>query len=392
MKVSRKYLSLFILVFWGGSASSFKKVGEPPTIKFKKHVLTNEFISEGVAASDVNKDGLIDIIAGSYWFEAPNWKPHEIVPPRVFDPMQEYSDSYLYYTLDVNNDGWEDLIWVDFPGKVAHWYENPKNEEGHWKKHVIGDHIGIANESPGFVDVDGDGRKDLLCGDLEARQMVWLQAPLEPGETEWKRHPISEPNAPGTEMFSHGLGFGDINGDGRKDVVVKQGWWEGPESPFEKEWKFHPAELGEDCSHMQVMDVNGDGRNDVVSASAHGLGIWWHEQLADGKWRTHLISEIASETHATILVDFNEDGNPDFVTGKRFLSHHQSIDENTFNPSYLLWFESTPNKAPYWKQHIIDEDSGAGLNIVAEDINKDGRMDLVVANKKGVFYFENTGH
>jgi hypothetical protein len=143
---------------------------------------------------------------------------------------------------------------------------------------------------------------------------------------------------------------------------------------------------------MHALDVNADGRNDVVSASAHKLGIWWYEQLTEGgkpDWKRHLISEAVSQTHASVMADMNGDGKADFVTGKRYLAHHNSTDPGTHDPSLLLWFESTPGKAPFWKQHEIDNDSGAGLNIVAQDMNKDGRIDIVIANKKGVFLFEN---
>lgn len=335
----------------------------------------------------------MDIVAGYYWFEAPSWKRHEISTSRIFDPTKEYSNSFLNLCMDVNLDGWIDLVLVDFPGNVGFWLENPKNQTGHWKKEVIGDSIGIANESPSFVDVDGDGRLDILCGDVKTRQMVWLQAPITKGQTGWTRYPISEENLPGTEKFSHGLGYGDLNKDGKKDVIITAGWLEGPANPKQDKWVYHPGDLGEPCSHMYSFDVNADGRNDVISASAHKLGIWWYEHLVDtpGKinWKRHLISEAVSQTHASIMADLNGDSRPDFITGKRFLAHHNNADPGTYDPSLLIWFESTPGKAPYWKAHEIDNDSGAGLNIVAQDMNKDGTIDIVIANKKGVFLFEN---
>jgi hypothetical protein len=145
---------------------------------------------------------------------------------------------------------------------------------------------------------------------------------------------------------------------------------------------------------MHVLDVNGDGRNDVLSSSAHKFGIWWHEQLKNnpGKsdWKTHEISRSVSQTHSTRLFDLNKDGHPDFITGKRFFAHNDSdVDPGTHEPAKLLWFEFTPGKKPYFKEHEIDNDSGAGLNITIEDMNNDGAPDIVISNKKGVFYFEN---
>jgi hypothetical protein len=265
---------------------------------------------------------------------------------------------------------------------------------GHWKRFVVNDSVSVANESPGLFDVDGDGRMDILCGDAKTRQMVWLQAPLIKGETTWKRYAVSERGVPGTEIYSHGLGLGDINKDGRKDIMIRQGWWEAPENRKQPNWIYHPADFGEDCSHMHVMDVNGDGLNDVISASAHHYGVLWYEQKKDGpgqaRWIKHEISKTLSQTHSSILADINGDGNADLVTGKRYFAHNDTdVDPGTHDPALLLWFEFIPGKKPYWKSHEIDNDSGAGLNISIADMNKDGSPDIIIANKKGVFVFEN---
>ncbi|UFH57082.1 VCBS repeat-containing protein [Spirosoma sp. KNUC1025] len=369
-----------------------------PEGNFKKTTLTRDFISEGAAVADLNKDGKMDIVAGYYWFEAPNWTRHEMAPSRTYDPRKEYSDSFLNLGMDVNQDGWDDVVIVDFPGKPGFWFENPKNNAQNaskpvaWKKHILADSVGIANESPGFIDIDGDGRLDILCGDKAKKQIVWLKAPSKPGETEWQRFALSKENVPGTEIFSHGIGYGDINKDGFNDVVVREGWYEGTADKKSGNWVFHPANLGEPCSHMQILDVNGDGKNDVVSASAHALGVWWHEQVIDEQgqinFKTHLMSNTTAQTHSSIMADLNGDGRKDYITGKRFLAHH-GRDPGDSDPAILMWFEFTPGKEPYYKEHIIDNDSGSGLNVTVHDMNGDKKPDIIVANKNGVFLLEN---
>ncbi len=357
---------------------------------FKKTTLTRDFISEGVAVADLNKDGKMDIIAGYYWFEAPSWTKHEMAPSRTYDPRKEYCESFLNLGMDVNLDGWDDIIIIGYPGKPAFWFENPKNKPGVWTKHIIADSMGIANESPGFIDINGDGRLDILCGDNEKKQIVWLQAPLKKGQTEWKRFALSKEKVAGTERFSHGIGFGDVNMDGIKDVVIKDGWFEGKKDLKSGDWEFHPANLGEPCSHMQVFDVNGDGKNDVVTASAHALGIWYYEQIPlreKPDFTTHIMSKTTSQTHSSIMADLNGDGKKEYITGKRFLAHNGN-DAGDGDAPILLYFEFKKEK-PYWTEHIVDNDSGAGLNIAIHDMNKDKKLDIIIANKNGVFLFEN---
>jgi hypothetical protein len=361
--------------------------------KFKKTVLTRDFVTEGVAVADLNKDGKIDIIAGYYWFEAPKWTRHEMAPSRTFDPRKEYCESFLNHAMDVNLDGWEDVIIIDYPGKPAFWFENPKNKPSQWKKHIMADSMGIANESPSFIDIDGDGRLDLLCGDVKKKQIVWLQAPTKKGETAWKRHNLSQENVNGTERFSHGIGFGDINMDGIKDVVIKEGWFEGKKNQTSGDWVFHAANLGDACSHMQVLDINGDGKNDVLTASAHKLGVWWYEQISENgqiNFKIHEISRTTAQTHSSIMADINGDGRKDYITGKRFLAHNGN-DAGDGDAAILMWFDLNPKKAPFYTEHIIDTDSGAGLNIAVKDMNKDKKLDIIIANKNGVFLRETGG-
>jgi hypothetical protein len=376
---------LIMLPLWVISQTAGKDV------KFRKYHLWDEFYTEGTTVGDINKDGKLDIIAGAKWFEAPDWKVHEIWKHKKFDYTKGYSDSFLNYAMDVNEDGWLDLICFDFPGKEVYWFENPAGVETTWKRNLI-DSI-ASNESPMCVDIDSDGKKDLVFGNEKTGQMAWFSSVVKAKKVTWKKTAISEANAKGVGMFSHGLGWGDINGDGIKDVMIRGGWWEAPRDMKASPWKFHEANLGESCSQMLTYDLDNDGDADVITSSAHAYGLWWHEQSLDKDknivFTTHTIDSTFSELHSIVLEDVNKDGLPDLITGKRFFSH-QGRGPGGLEPAVLYWFELLKDgkQKPVWVRHLIDDTSGVGIQFVTEDLNKDGRLDIVIGNKNGVFYFE----
>ena len=321
-------------------------------VKFQKHHLWDEFYTEGATVADVNKDGKIDIVAGAMWFEAPAWKAHDIWRHKKFDYTKGYSDSFLNFSMDVNEDGWPDLICFDFPGREVYWYENPAGADVLWKRTLI-DSI-ASNESPMMVDVDSNGKMDLVFGNERTGQMSWFTPSVKAKKVSWKQTPISEPGAKGVGMFSHGLGWGDINGDGIKDVMIIGGWWEAPKDMTKgTPWKFHEANLGFPCSQMLTYDLDADGDADVITSSAHNYGLWWHEQTRDKDGNiafiTHTIDSTFSELHSIVLIDVNADGLPDLITGKRFFSH-QGKGPGGMEPAVLYWFELLKDgkQRPVW--------------------------------------------
>src|SRR6478736_3242903 len=346
-------------------------------VRFKKYHLWDEFYTEGATVADVNKDGKLDIMAGARWFEAPDWKAHDIWKHKKFYYTKGYSDSFLNFAMDVNEDGWVDLISYDFPGKEVYWFENPAGADILWKRNLI-DSI-ASNESPMVVDVDSDGKKDLVYGNEKLGQMAWFSASVKAKKVTWKRTAISEPNAKGVGLFSHGLGWGDINGDGAKDVMIRGGWWEAPKDIKSSPWKFHEADLGEPCAQMITYDFDSDGDNDVVASSAHAYGVWWYEQVFDkdkkSSFITHTIDSTFSESHSLVLEDINRDGLPDLITGKRYFAH-QGGGPGGMEPAVIYWFELLKDgkQKPVWVKHLIDDNSGVGIQFVSEDMNKDDML------------------
>ncbi|HTE33365.1 MAG TPA: VCBS repeat-containing protein [Chryseolinea sp.] len=388
--ISYRNRSCWVMLFAFNAITSMAQIpGDQVT--FKKFHLWDAFYTEASSIGDVNKDGKLDIVAGARWFEAPDWKAHDIWQHKRFDYTKGYSDSFLNFMTDVNGDGWLDLINFDFPGKEVYWLENPAGVDALWKRYLI-DSLAF-NESPMMVDIDGNGKKDLVFSNERTGQMNWWSSAVKSGKVTWKATAISLPKSTATGMFAHGLGWGDINSDGTKDVMVIGGWWEAPKDMKTSPWKFHEANLGYPCSQMLSYDFDSDGDTDVISGSAHSFGLWWHEQIKDKEQNVsfvrHLIDTTYSELHSMVLKDVNNDGLPDLITGKRFFSH-QGHGPGGMDPAVVYWYELLRNgkQQPVWVRHLIDNNSGVAIQFEAEDMNKDGLLDFVIGNKNGVFYFE----
>jgi hypothetical protein len=282
------------------AASALHAGDKPGRVAWKKTVVDPLFRSEGVAVVDVNKDGKPDIIAGDCWYEAPQkaggpWQRHVLRADRKFDP-KGYSDSFCCFVDDYSGDGYPDVIVIPFPGNPCYWYENPGSKGGLWKQHLLTN--SACNETPIFIDLFKTGKKVLVMGWQPARadgkgnyddrgEMCYFLPGKDPTEP-WVKHSISGPSmpekkyeVPGTRRFSHGLGHGDVNGDGRVDILCTGGWWEQPAKVDGKTpWTFHRASLSNGCADMYATDLDADGKADIVCSAPHWYGFWWFKQQA----------------------------------------------------------------------------------------------------------------
>jgi len=397
-----RYLPLLLLIpFFTNSLAE----AQTKTPKYKKIVLSDKFHAEGSCIGDFNKDGTPDVAIGHYWYEGPGFtKRHQIfegADAKDFDP-KGYSECFGMFTGDFNNDGWDDILVCPHPGKDGFWYENPKNEGGMWKRHPVSKELG--NESQSFDDILGTGRKSLLFNRNGFLGFATPnpEKPYEP----WDFIAVNAQKDDRFQRYTHGIGFGDINGNGKMDILDQGGWWEHPADPKTAPWKYHRFPFADAAAHMIVFDVDGDGLNDVVTAlHCHNYGFAWYKQVRkDGAItfeknvlipRSDKVFDDSvtgfpkvSQLHAHVAVDMNGDGILDIVTGKRFWAHGPEGDAAPNDPAILMWWETNRDgNNTTLIPHIIDEDSGVGTQFAVGELNGDGVPDIVIGNKKGAFVF-----
>ncbi len=367
-----------------GASVSFSCAQQPGKITFTPYFVAAESF-ESVGVIDVNNDGKPDLVSGDFFYLNEGdvstrtifRKRHRLGDQPAFG---EYFDDFATIPLDVNKDGRMDFVTGGWFGEELRWHENV-GTDGEWPAHIIAK-VGNVETARGW-DLDNDGQVEIVPN-TPNQPLHYFK--LE-GPGEFVRYEVGDHK-------SHGLGFGDINGDGRGDLIVSNGW---VENKGNNQWAFHPDfDLGPASIPIIVTDLNGDGKNDLIAGTAHDYGIYWYEQQVDANgqrtFKKHLIDDTASQYHELVWTDITGDGKPELITGKRYRAHNDG-DPGAHDDVGLYYF--TWDGKSFTKQVIAYGPAGigkgTGIYMDVADLRGTGRKDIVVAGKDGLWVFFNEG-
>jgi len=373
------------IVMTGIVASCLGLIGcmNPKAPTFRMHTINADSRFEAVGVFNVGGDDRPDIFCGGFWYEAPNWQKHFV---RDVPEKGNYYYDFAAIPADVDGNGTNDIISCAWHDKRIFWVENPGREDAEFKVHTV-DQPGNM-ETAVAADFNGDGQTEVLpCIMKSAAWYEFHRDPSAEHNVRWEKHDLPE------VLAGEGIGAGDINGDGRCDIVGYSGWYEQPANS-DATWLWHSEyDLGRAGIPILVSDVDGDDDADILWGIGHDYGLYWLEQEQDvtGRrvWSKHEIDISWSQVHTMLLADLDNDGQKELVTGKRYHAHN-GHDPGSAEPRCLYYY-SYDRDARKWQRHTIQADgpAGFGLASAAADVDGDGDIDIVACGKSGLYLFEN---
>lgn len=318
-------------------------------------LLTNPW---GKAAGDLNGDGQPDLAVATAYNLAIYWYAAPDWTRRVLSSNNGGDDLLI---ADVDGDGDNDVV---SNGYTINWHRNPTRQGGDpnrpWEMRAIWP--GGRSHDLSVGDIDGDGRLDVLIRQESGPTKIILQTAAD----RWTK--VDIPQAP----YGTGSTLADLDRDGRLDIVANGFWLKQPAAPQTGTWQRHDFAAWGPNSGVSVHDINRDGRPDVFLSEAYKASrLVWFEAPPDptaGAWAAHVVGNPADHIHRFHLADMDGDGARDVV----FAEQHQS-------PGHRVGvFRNVDGAGGSWEPHIIS--TTGSHNIALADLGADGDLDIFGVN------------
>jgi hypothetical protein len=360
---------------------------DPPPVRFTEHLIKDKYgYGYGIAVADLDGDGKPDLTSADTTNNALFWFANDGQGKFTRHIIAENEEGWLerHAVGDVNGDGRPDVVIVKNLHSQIVWFENPgkpRDSKG-WRRRLIAKDFPRAYDVV-LADLAGRGRRDVAASAWVGNQLAWFENPGQADDQPWTRHVIDSKIAE-----TRTIRAADFNGDGKVDLLATASaanlvlWYENPGKPG-LPWTKH---IIDDQSarpiHGHAVDLDGDGDMDVVMAlgfaapadAKNSHAVVWYENVGKpgngAKWIKHVVGRLDGAFEA-FAADLNADGHLDIVA----TSH---------TPGKLVWFENPgdPRKTP-WKMHVVKERWPTANQVIAADLDGDGRLDLVAVAERG---------
>lgn len=364
-------------------------------------------------AGDIDGDGFPDIVIRSgksgppeiAWYRNPlaadasrksGWEKTQIATDTY--PSGSLSSGTGLVLHDVDGDGRLDVITgagVEGVGNGLFWWRCPEDPAaGKWDRFLIAPPDKSTGEEYAphdilIADIDQDGVEDVVIGGSSNQGVYWLRIPSDPTKTgEWRLHPVGGPRG----YAYAGTDIGDIDGDGRLDIVRSDTWYRAVGPIEQPRWEAHLYGLVTvPPSNIELYDVDGDGRLDIVAASGHNPSrgeVYWYKSPADPAqpwWPKKIGHGLAAPENLVVFEGL--DGRVEVITAELDYENRKRKERA------VVWYTSATN-GEEWEGIVLYR--GKNFHVMrAADLDNDGDLDLYAASfeeKNGyahVDWFEN---
>jgi len=390
---------------------------------------------EGMTSGDVDSDGHLDLVVHGQWVRNPggdaardpaNWTPYDIGPA---DP------DFKALVADINQDGHMDVLFSssENTADVNWWSADNGDPTGSWTKHTI---LRMMERTHTLqaADMNLDGKMDVVLGQMHtsAANEIMIMFNLDGEGTTWDKQLVdtgglhngvvadigndgdydifganwtgnppvrlweNQLNASGSldrwtykqitdnNQQTFGLGFGDVDGDGRQDIVSGRYWYHNPGGDMLGDWTQHEFPNG--LHAFMVLNVDGDNLADVMAQKDEsGLAVYWLEATDETAtdWTAVKVGTVESASH--------ELGAQGYRTAVLSPGGPPVVAISSGNGIYYFQIPADPTAGDWPKVHVSSNPSDEGFAF--GDINGDGQLDIAgtTGDSKRVEWYLNPG-